>query len=177
MGLHAQRLQEMKAATAERTRSERERRERRRAEKEWAKLNEQASRASGLHKAGSGTVPAPPPPPLPDEPLPPLPPPAAAWAAPRHSQPSRLPPPVPAGWGPPLPSASVSAAAAPPPPPPPPPEHAPPSNGIASKPLAFGGGMRLGGPAMGGKLGGSFGKKQTLKPAMAAFQLDSDDEA
>ena len=39
-----QRLQEMKAATAERTRSERERRERRRAEKEWAKLNEQCAR-------------------------------------------------------------------------------------------------------------------------------------
>ena len=44
--LPLQRLQEMKAATAERTRSERERRERRRAEKEWAKLNEQCASLS-----------------------------------------------------------------------------------------------------------------------------------
>ena len=166
----------MKAATAERTRSERERRERRRAEKEWAKLNEQASRAQGLPKGGNGAVPAPPPPPppLPDEPLPPLPPAAApAWAAPHPSQPSSLPPPAPAGWGPPLLPASVAAV---PPPPPPPLPDAPPSNGVASKPMAFGGGMKLGGPARGGKVGGVFGKKQTLKPAMAAFQLDSDDE-
>jgi hypothetical protein len=42
--------------------------------------------------------------------------------------------------------------------------------------LAFGGGLKLGGALSSGKLGGAFGKKQALKPAMAAFQLDSEDE-
>jgi hypothetical protein len=37
----SQRLQEMRQATADRTRGERERKERRRQEKEWARLNAQ----------------------------------------------------------------------------------------------------------------------------------------
>lgn len=36
-----QRLQEMRQATADRTRGDRERKERKRADKEWAKLNAQ----------------------------------------------------------------------------------------------------------------------------------------
>ena len=42
--------------------------------------------------------------------------------------------------------------------------------------MAFGGGLKLGGPLKGGKLGGAFGKRQALKPAMAAFQQDSEDD-
>ena len=171
----------MKAATAERTRSERERRERRRAEKEWAKLNEQASRAQGLTKVRSGAalVAPPPPPPLPDEPPARQLVQAADWVAPPPVPSSGWgkPPPAPSGWGPPLPSAQASApAAAATEPPPPPPPDVKPGAAVGGKPLAFGGGMKLGAPARGGNVLSAFGNKRTLKPAMAAFQLDSDEE-
>lgn len=106
---HTKRLQEMRQATANRTRGERERKERKRADKEWAKLNAQAARASQTsdvaHGSASGTVPPPPPsspPPLPEEhytapPLPPLPSESrgAGWSSASAPQP---PPQVIGGW-------------------------------------------------------------------------------
>lgn len=47
----SQRLQEMRQATAERTRGERDRKERKRAEKEWAKLNAQCAPAPAVTTA------------------------------------------------------------------------------------------------------------------------------
>lgn len=188
---HAKRLQEMRQATADRTRSERERKERKRAEKEWARLNAQSARAqqaSGAVPSGAGA----PPPPPPDDFAPPPPPPPDCAAGPPppqlagdgwHSQASGWQSNAAAaqggGW-----QAHSSAASAGP--------AVPGSAAGQSSSVGSGGGVL---PVTGlafsaapppaakrqataGKIGtfGGAARRQPLKQAVAGFGLDSDDD-
>lgn len=137
-------------------------------------------------RGGNAPQSVPPPPPPPDE-QPPLPPPDCG---------SGLAPPPPPG------ALASSRFGAPAPPPPPCDTHRPTTSSVAagkasssgfgftfgqagsksggasvaSGGFKFGGGMKMGGAAQ-GRPGGRLPNKLPLKPAVAAFQMDSDDEA
>eukprot|EP00884_Botryococcus_braunii_P020422 jgi/Botrbrau1/7063/Bobra.0165s0086.1 len=193
---HKKRLQELRQSEAERTRYEREKRERKRMEKEQAALMKQVARAhqsrgSADHLAQPPLPegPPPPPPPLPDGAPPAVP---GGWPG-APGQGEWGPPPTPeestgwgasgdaSGWG----GGAGQAASAPPQPPPP----APKVGGFSLGPAKAGtlgasaGKAGAGGaisfgmaakPSAGpGRFGGGLSK---AKPAMAAFQLDSDED-